>query len=52
LQNNLTPENAAAFDADWTFAGRWQPEQQLQQIRHWLATLPAKPNAIEQQGVE
>jgi pectinesterase len=34
LQDNLTPETAAAIDADWTFAGRWQPEQQLQQIRH------------------
>lgn len=37
LQDNLTKTQAQAINADWTFAGRWQPEQQLQQIRRWLA---------------
>ena len=36
LQDNLTKAQAAPINADWTFAGQWQPEAQLAQIRLWL----------------
>ncbi len=45
LQDNLTKTQAEAINADWTFAGRWQPEQQLQQIRRWLANAANGSNA-------
>lgn len=45
LQDNLTKTQAQAINADWTFAGRWQPEQQLQQIRRWLANAANDSNA-------
>jgi len=36
LRDNITAEQAAAINADWTFAGQWQPQAQLAQIRGWL----------------
>jgi pectinesterase len=36
LRDNITAEQAAAINADWTFGGQWQPQAQLAQIRGWL----------------
>ena len=36
LQDNLTQTQAMQINTDWTFAGEWQPETQLVQIRLWL----------------
>lgn len=36
LQDNLSKSQASQINADWTFAGQWQPEAQLAQIRGWL----------------
>jgi pectinesterase len=52
LQDNLTQSQASQINADWTFAGQWQPEAQLAQIRGWLhltkdahSTANAKPTS-------
>ena len=36
LKDNLTKSQASQINADWTYAGQWQPEAQLAQIRGWL----------------
>jgi pectinesterase len=42
LQDNLSAQQAANIDADWTFAGKWHPEAQLAQIRKWLQQTPVQ----------
>mgnify|MGYP006185344209 CR=1 FL=1 len=42
LKDNLTAQQASEIDSNWIFQGKWQPEQQLQQIRLWLQQAPAQ----------
>ncbi len=42
LQDNLSAQQAELISAEWTFAGKWQPEAQLAQIRLWLQQSPAQ----------